>query len=59
MSWARKRKRSENIDWLMQQTPEQSARFLRREDAIYEERQEAKLHPAANDVYNRVKQEAM
>lgn len=59
MSWARKRKRSENIDWLMRQTPAQSARYLRREDARYDERQAAKLKCAATDVYNRVKQEAM
>ena len=50
MSWARKRKRSENIDWLMRQTPAQSARYLRREDIYYEAQQAAKVNAAAQYV---------
>ena len=46
MSWTRKRKRSENIDWLMRQTPEQSARYLRREDVYYEAQQAARINAA-------------
>ncbi|MCI7055880.1 MAG: hypothetical protein MR959_03185 [Selenomonas bovis] len=57
MSWARKRKRSENIDWLMRQTPAQSARYLRREDVYYEAQQAAKVNVAAHNTYEKLRKE--
>ena len=57
MSWARKRKRSENIDWLMRQTPAQSARYLRREDVYCEAQQAAKVNAAAHNTYEKLRKE--
>ena len=57
MSWARKRKRSENIDWLMRQTPAQSVRYLRREDVYYEAQQAAKVNAAAHNKYEKLRKE--
>ena len=57
MSWARKRKRSENIDWLMRQTPAQSARYLRREDVYYEAQQAGTVNAAEHTTYEKLRTE--
>lgn len=57
MSWTRKRKRAQEIDWLMRQTPAQSARYFRREDVYYEARQAAKVNAAAHNTYEQLRKE--